>query len=185
MQKQKGEGKGKRAKAKAEPKGKRKCGKAKPDVDDSEISAWKKCSDCDIWKSIDLDFYCDQGRCKKCSNTRRSFTHYTHAQMCEDAVAEMKRTDQTGHKKLLKVFTGKLEAAKKTHDKLNFGVKEFIERWIASRGQRAQLEGEMMWEGEYMEFAKAAKAGYLSLSGWPIYIYMAVLDYVLDIFGCF
>ena len=44
-----------------------------------------------------------------------------------------------------------------------FSIREYIETYRASRGERAEHEGEMMWEGAPMEFSKTAK-GWISQS---------------------
>lgn len=79
-------------------------------------------------------------------------------------LAKLERDDPKQHAALLKSFIKEREAACKTGEKLKFSVSEFKLSWQSSQGIRGESEGELMWEGEYYEWAtKTAKGGYLSM----------------------
>ena len=154
-----------KGKAKAKAKGTRKsCKAAQQDeqvagLDDGD--QWQQCSDCDVWKFVQ-EFGKDQKACKGCVNCRRHLKTYVTDQKCEAEVEELKKTDRAGYKKFMAKFRKLKEQAQRTNEKVNFSVREFFETFKASRGSRKQGLGEMMWEGEYYEFAKTPKAGFLT-----------------------
>ena len=166
----KGQSKGEaapKAKAKAKAKGGRKSGKNTAEEQDEEVAGledvdqWQICGDCDVWKFVQ-DFGKDQKACKSCVNCRRHLKTYVVDQNCEDEVEELRKNDRLGYKKFMAKFRKMKEAAQRTNEKVNFSVREFFEIYKATRGSRKQGIGELMWEGEYYEFAKTAKAGYLT-----------------------
>lgn len=148
----------KKTQAKAKASGHRKGNGSKSSPEDD----WKKCKDCAKWKDAKTDFNADQSRCKDCFNHDRSLTRMAERQGCKGTLAQMQRDDPKQHAAMLKAFIKERESSKKAGDKIKFSIKTFRVAYQSRDGVRGEELGEMMWEGEYMEFAKTAKAGFLS-----------------------
>lgn len=115
-----------------------------------------KCVDCDQWLEPDL-FNQDQAKCRTCNNHRRSFGSYLKSQCCVDKYNKLQSSDPPTAKKAFKAFVKLRVSSNGKIAKLSFGMSAFIDREISSAGTRVQAEGEMMWEGEFYEFAATAK----------------------------
>ena len=156
--KKKAKSSGKKAQPKAKALGHRKGSGSKSSAEDD----WKKCKDCSKWKEAKVDFNTDQSRCKECFNHDRSLIRMAERQGCKKEIAQLQRDDPKQHTALLKAFVKEREASKKAGDKIKFSIKTFRISYQSRDGVRGEEVGEMMWEGEYFEFAKTAKAGFLS-----------------------
>ena len=129
---------------------------AQIDADD-----WKKCTGCKKHKPCSC-YHQDQNKCKDCFNHHRSLDRTAETQQCKDVLDKLKMDDEKQHDALVKAFVkhrDKMTNVGKTND---FSIKSFMLEYRARSGARKESVGEMMWEGEYYEFAKTAKAGYLS-----------------------
>ena len=100
-------------------------------------------------------------KCKCCYNHRRSWSRYQEVQQCEEEVQAVS-DDAATQKFCFKAFCKNREQSKKDHKRQVFNLGKFIESWRSTRGLRSEHQGEMMWEGEYFEFAQTAKAGFLT-----------------------
>lgn len=108
------------------------------------------------------EFNADQAKCKDCFNNLRSLRRIAETQKRAKQLSKMEEQDPKQHAALLKAFTKERESAKKSGDKIKFSIMGFKISYQSRKGVRGEAEGEMMWEGEYKEFAKAAKPGFLS-----------------------
>lgn len=138
--------------------------KATPHKSDGPETAsdWKKCGACSKWKNAHEDFNRDQKNCKGCFNHKRSLFRVAETQGCKKEVQTMETNDPKQFQALLKDFIKKREVSSKSGDKLRFSIQSFKISFQSREGERKENEGEMMWEQEYLEWAKTAKAGYLS-----------------------
>ena len=84
-----GKGTGKRHMTKAEKAKAVGVQKENDEDDDTDVTKWKKCMDCNLWLQKETDFYQDQGSCKCCSNHRKAFTRAATTQGCDDLLAKM------------------------------------------------------------------------------------------------
>ena len=75
---------------------------------------------------------------------------------------KMQKTDQKMMEGLHRSFIKAREKASKEGEKLKFNIVTFQIHWKSTEGKRVQVEADMMWEGEYKEYAKTAKAGFLT-----------------------
>ena len=144
--------------AKAKALGRRKGNGSKPSPEDD----WKKCKYCAKWKEAKTGFNSDQLKCKECFNHDRPLSRMADRQGCRETLAQMQREDPKQHTALLKAFVKERESAKKAGDKIKFSIKTFRVAYQSRDGVRGEEVGDMMWEGEYLEFAKTTKAGFLS-----------------------
>eukprot|EP00969_Alexandrium_andersonii_P301567 13331405-Alexandrium_andersonii.AAC.1 len=60
---------------------------------------------------------------------------------------------------MFRSFLKAREKATKAGDKVKFNIIAFKTEYKSREGTTKGNEGEMMWEGEYYEWAKTAKAG--------------------------
>lgn len=122
---------------------------------------WKKCNCCK--KFLDRDqFHEDQARCKKCSSTLRSIAALAKSQNFTAELEKMKQVDIKQYEALLRSFSKTREEASRLSQKIKFSLVTFREEYKSRSGVMNNAEAEMMWEGEYFEYAKTAKAGFLS-----------------------
>ena len=164
-----GGGESGRGNGRGRPKGAAKCAAAssrrhKYSQDDQrkkEEDIWKKCKTCSKHKSCS-DFNGGQADCKECTLDKRGLKRQAENQQCVD---DFKNMDQESkeYKALMKAYNKARLKAVETGEKIKFSINKFRQEWKASEGTRKDNEGEMMWEGEYMEWATTtAKAGWLS-----------------------
>ena len=73
----------------------------------------------------------------------------------QQCVDDFKNMDQESkeYKALMKAYNKARLKAVETGEKIKFSINKFRQEWKASEGTRKDNEGEMMWEGEYMEWA--------------------------------
>ena len=125
---------------------------------------WKKCSaagGCGKWLLVS-EFHCGQSKCKSCNNSIRQLQRSLDAQDCRTEVELLASNDEKQHIALLRSFSKAREKSKASSEKLKFNVRTWQAEWKAKEGTRKEEEGEMMWEGEFYEWAATAKAGFLS-----------------------
>ena len=134
--------------------------------DSSSVSSLRTCTDCAKSKESGTDFYPDQGRCKVCANNRRAWQRYVQVNKAEKTVQDLEQTDPKGGKSLFGAFCKARAVAEKDRSRVKFNINSYVERWRMEQGTQSSNEGEMMWEGEYLEWAKGAKAGYLTKAMW-------------------
>ena len=132
--------------------------KGKPSQADA---GWKKCKQCATWKE-DSDYNNAQARCKACFNDNRSLRRLAERQNAQTDLDEMERDDPKQHAALVKAVKKERDLAKKTGQKMKFSIASFKIKYKTQSGVRGEKEGEMMWEGEWLEEAKKAKHGFLS-----------------------
>ena len=110
------------------------------------------------------EFNEDQAKCKVCFNHRRSWNRFCSVQDCEDQVQNLEQKDPNLVRQAFLRFCKERDAgqklAQRTQNKLK--VMTYVEEVIAQHGRRVQHEGEMLWEGEWLEFAKTPNMGFLS-----------------------
>ena len=131
---------------------------------EEEEDQFKKCKACSKWKELD-EFNADQAKCKECFNNLRSLKRIAETQKCTKQLSKIEEQDPKQHAALLKAFTKERESCKKSGEKIKFSIVGFKISYQSREGVRGEAEGEMMWEGEYKEFGKTAKAGFLSEAG--------------------
>eukprot|EP00971_Amphidinium_carterae_P195286 3875095-Amphidinium_carterae.1 len=132
----------------------------KPEKKPQLLKTHKKCTSCNEWKERSLHYHESQGRCKECSNLDCGLKRLAESQGMRSQLDTMQSDE------------GKL--IRRVGAKLKFSINEFIVEYKARVGSRAQEEGEMMWEGEYYEFARSIKMGSLSRAeseqNWKSYL---------------
>ena len=77
----------------------------------------------------------------------------------------MGELERQGHSAAITVFRNFCNGREKHHglsNKVKLNMMSYIEEVRVQRGQRVQHEGEMMWEGEYYDWARGSKAGFLT-----------------------
>ena len=152
--KRKKKDKERRDKSKPKPKAKPRAG--------STGAGWKKCKTCGKFKEED-EFNASQAKCKECFNHARALQRIAGTQKSDVNLADLERDDPRQHAALMKAFIKERETSKKTGAKIQFSFQTFKTTYESQQGVRGEAEGEMMWEGEYLEWAtKTAKGGYLS-----------------------
>ena len=152
--KRKKKDKERRDKSKPKPKAKPRAG--------STGAGWKKCKTCGKFKEED-EFNASQAKCKECFNHARALQRIAGTQKSDVNLADLERDDPRQHAALMKAFIKERETSKKTGAKIKFSFQTFKTTYESQQGVRGEAEGEMMWEGEYLEWAtKTAKGGYLS-----------------------
>ena len=125
------------------------------------LKSSRKCTVCAVWKDL-REYNASQSKCKECFNMVRSLQRLSHTQGCRAQIDQIERDEPKLHAALLKKYTKAREQAKKGASKLKFVLNSFILEWRTTQGTRVQEEGEMMWEGEWLEFSKGAKYGHMS-----------------------
>ena len=106
-------------------------------------------------------FHASQGNCKECFNHKRALGRIAGTQNCSEELSSLQQDVKQGDA-LLKSFVKAREKAKTNGQKLKFSIMVFSMEWKSRSGLRREQEGEMMWEGEYIEWSATAPAGYLS-----------------------
>ena len=174
---QTGCGRGAAASAKGRAKGKAK-GKAKADTGkkppkspatgkrhspktQQAAPAEKKCQKCKKTLPIE-DFHADQGRCKCCSKRVRGFTGLVSREGLNKEYEQMESDEPKEADRLYMAYCKHSNEQEKLVTKRKFSLHEYFREYRSRRGFRLAGVGEMMWEGEYYEWAKTAKAGFLS-----------------------
>ena len=148
----KGRGKGKAVKQTIQKEKKR---------GDAADASWKKCKSCAKWKD-GSEYNQSQAKCKKCFNDSRSLLRVAERQQIRGDLVTMEENDPKQYQALLKSFAKERERCAKTGERLKFSLSSFKLAYKSETGLRTSEEGEMMWEGEFYEFAKSAKMGFLS-----------------------
>ena len=151
-----------KAKAKAKTPPKTKAVKKRILKNKGDHGGWRKCKQCTVWKELD-EFNDQQASCKECFNDRRSLRRVAERQNMTEEIAAMERDDPKQHSALVKQFVKERNAAKKDGTKLKFCIHKFKVSYRSRVGVRSEAEGEMMWEGEWLEVKRQRKNG---KSGW-------------------
>jgi hypothetical protein len=73
-------------------------------------------------------------------------------------LASFQKKDPAGAKKVYKMFCKSKDEADKERSKVKFGLYTYFEALETTEGYEYLRKGEMMWESEYIEFTKTAKA---------------------------
>ena len=150
----KGKAKGK-VKAKAAPSGKRKTRKEPQEFDSKQCKKCKESKDSGSFNK-------DQGICKSCFGDQRHFARLVSTQMGDGWMATTKQQDPKKIEMLEKEFQLERKVCAREERKINFSVKNVIERTSSESGTKLKVGAKMMWQGEYFEWAKTAAAGFLS-----------------------
>eukprot|EP00971_Amphidinium_carterae_P195285 3875094-Amphidinium_carterae.1 len=128
------------------------------------LKTHKKCTGCNEWKERNLHYHESQGRCKECSNLDRGLKRLAESQGMRSQLDSMQSDEGKLYSAMLKGYSKERQKIRRVGAKLKFSINEFVVEYKARVGSRAQEEGEMMWEGEYYEFARSIKMGSLSRS---------------------
>ena len=80
----------------------------------------------------------------------------------EAEMSKLEKEDPAGADKIFLQYCKQLDENDKQHDKMKFGLHSIIREYKTREGLREHGEYEKMWEGEYLEWSKTAKAGYLT-----------------------
>ena len=165
----KGRGRGRggaKAKPEAKPKaqGKHRARKCQNDEEVDE-SANKQCSSCKETLPIDC-FHPDQGKCKQCNKRQRSFTRLIEVDGLTKEMQALQKTDPKEHKKVYSQYCKHVAEQEKFNRKQSekFSMHAFLREYTGRKGLRQAAKFEMMWEAEFLEWAKSPKAGFLSKS---------------------
>ena len=75
---------------------------------------------------------------------------------------DLESKDPKQAKSMFKAFAKHRAKEDKEASSMKFSIFGYMQEWQASEGRRIEAQHEMMWEGEFLEFAKTAKAGFLS-----------------------
>jgi hypothetical protein len=126
------------------------------------VLSFKKCTCCGTHRDITTDFYPSQAKCKDCVNQRKSLFRMGRAQKCEQELEKLESGDTKQWDALNRAFAKARAKAKRDAGRVKFSFIAFKEQWQSTDGVRHQAVGEMMWEGEWLEWAKGVKAGHLS-----------------------
>ncbi|CAK9041292.1 unnamed protein product [Durusdinium trenchii] len=129
---------------------------------EENLDEWKKCNSCTKWKLRKEAFNADQKKCKDCFNHIRSLHRVAASQKCGTDMKKLEEEDPKQYNALMKEFVKIREQSRKAGDKLKFSIQAFRVSWKSREGERKENVGEMMWEEEYYQWAKTAKAGFLS-----------------------
>ena len=136
-------------------------------------AAEKKCGDCGKTKPLE-DFHEEQANCKDCSADTRSLLRLAKAQDVRVTVVDLKKKEPKVYAELFKGFRKKRLQEKKEGKKVKFGIAAFITEYRKANGTRLSAIGEMMWEEEYILWAKGPKAGFLTReqaeANWLVFI---------------
>ena len=124
-------------------------------------SSWRKCITCDEYLLV--TFFNDRmSKCKFCFNDKRAFDRLVALSPEADTVRHMERKTPGEHKKMFKAYVKEREQRVSEFANVKWSVVAYMEEFLSASGSRLDHVGEFMWEGEYMEWAKTAKAGHLS-----------------------
>lgn len=150
--KAKAKGKGK---AKAKSKGRHMSG----DGEDMDLSGeTKKCKDCK--KDVPVEYFQDkQTSCFECRNIERQIMGMADRQKCTDWVRDLRANEP---KEFAKLQAAVKKSTPDLRGRRHFDIVRYRETVYAKVGIRYEGQKKMMWEGEYMEWAKSAEAGYLT-----------------------
>ena len=132
----------------------------KPGTGKHAEEGWKKCSACKKFRP-EAEYYQCQSSCSQCSLTLKSMRRVAAGQGNAQWLRELEVKDPDGFNKLLKEYARERDTRAK-RCRTNFSFTAYRESYIARAGTRTEHVGEMMWRGEYIEFAKGAKLGYLT-----------------------
>lgn len=128
---------------------------------ENTMMGYKKCGACKKWKEPD-GFAQSMSKCRTCFNNYRSLQRMAERQNYRSELDRLATEDSKTHDAVVKAFVREREKCQKDGSKLKFSMKTFYLEYRSRTGVRMEGEGEMMWEGEYMEWSKSAKAGFLS-----------------------
>jgi len=154
-----------KAEAKGQPKGKstpkRKAKNKHNETDDVDGCQYKKCSDCKKFVAESL-YNESQTACQVCYNHVRAFRRTCISQGCSEEVAQFKRAEPLLFEGILKAFKKERQVRMTKAGHIRFQMTTLIQEVRAQTGLRKEKESELMWEGEFYEWAKGPKAGYLT-----------------------
>ena len=132
-------------------------------VKDSEVAAMmkshKKCALCAEWLEKATQFFRDQAKCKSCYNLTRGLQRLAESQGARRTLDEL---DMKTHSAVLKQYSKDRDKAKKLGARLKLNINSFLVEFRSRNGLQSLEEGEMMWEGEFYEFCKTPKMGFLT-----------------------
>lgn len=128
--------------------------------DDGKKDDKKRCDQCKKNK-LCADFYARQSICKSCHLASKTILRLAKAEGKSEWLDAQKRDNPKEYLKLMRHYSA-LEAT--VGAKKKFSLATFIEKTVATSGLRSVAQGEMMWEGQYHEWAKTAAAGFLTRS---------------------
>lgn len=112
---------------------------------------------------VSSEFNADQAACKHCYNDARALARVAKAQGLESELEKMQaESGEKEYRALFKAYSKAREKSRRDGSKLKFNIATFRIEHKSRSGSLREAIGEMMWEGEYYEFAKTAKAGFLS-----------------------
>jgi hypothetical protein len=130
-------------------------------MDTDSEDAWRKRGSCDQFLLVTC-FNDKQNLCKFCNNDKRAFDRLVALSPEREAIRELEITRPVDLKKMFKAFIKEREQRENVRAHIKWSVTQYLLEYRASTGTRIEHVGEFMWEGEYMDWAKKAKAGFLS-----------------------
>ena len=117
-----------------------------------------KCKTCKKTKTKQ-EFKARQNSCKPCVNGDRALVRLAETQGKTAWLTDLKATKPKQYAKLHAAY---MKSELGSNGRRNFCLHTYIETLEAATGTRNEDKKKLMWEGEYLEFAKSAKGGYLS-----------------------
>jgi hypothetical protein len=123
----------------------------------------KECTDCK--KTLKpSDFPEGHSDCSDCFNISRCLKRVAQKQGVTKDLAIMKTKDPKQYCALTKGYIKWKTQEDKLTNKTSFSIKSFMEEYKSKEGRRVEQQCEWMWEGQYLEFAKSAAGGFLSVT---------------------
>ena len=128
-------------------------GSTRPDA------GWKKCSLCKRWQELSC-FYLKQSQCQACAINLKALRRAAKSQGHNEFLEEVQK-DEEEFRALCAEFKKERLATKKGCT-IRFAIGVWKDRYIQRSGTRIERQGEMMWHGEFLEFCRTAKMGWLT-----------------------
>eukprot|EP00971_Amphidinium_carterae_P331370 6464881-Amphidinium_carterae.2 len=139
----------------------------------SLLRTHKKCVAC-LEYLEKSSFQNSQGKCKSCFNVHRGLVRLATTQGVSEDLEELKKENEKAFHAVLRAYQKERDRSRRQSSKIKFAVQTYMTEMRSSHGVYAAAEGEMMWEGEYLEYAKSAKMGFRSRSEaeglWSSYV---------------
>eukprot|EP00971_Amphidinium_carterae_P209158 4149286-Amphidinium_carterae.1 len=109
-------------------------------------------------------FQSGQSKCKTCFNVHRGLVRLAATQGVAEELEELKKENEKAFAAVCRSYQKERDRSKRQCGKIKFAVQTYMVEMRSSHGLWAAEEGEMMWEGEWLEHAKSAKMGFRSRS---------------------
>lgn len=118
----------------------------------------KQCSDCKKLQSAN-EFQDRQTKCKTCRNGDRQLASIAKRQELTEWLEDMKKSQGKEYVKLRAALT---KSQADSRGRRDFCLHTYKERVYSKSFTQGQSTKKYMWEGEYVEWAKSAEAGFLT-----------------------